>query len=74
MSVRSEWNMACPDCGRDDELSVELKVFATIYEDGTAINDGDHIWDDDSACQCGSCGKKGVVSDFKLPVREEIER
>lgn len=64
MSVKSEYDMQCPVCGDDDNLSVEVKIMAKMLGDGSTDADGDQDWDDDSLCQC-ECGYHGRVSDFK---------
>lgn len=64
MSVRDEWNMACPDCGNDDQLLIDFVGTARLYPDGTE-DCGDHTWDDKSACRCDGCGWSGNVAKAK---------
>lgn len=60
--------MVCPACGEDDEMSVAVTIMAALREDGTDA-EGDHEWDDDSACECG-CGWSGKVADAKAGLQE----
>jgi hypothetical protein len=61
MSVRDQWNMVCAECGEDDGLEVQVKVFARLVPDGTDIDGGDHEWEDSSACNCIHCGWSGTA-------------
>lgn len=58
--------MRCPDCGNTDNFDVTVTATAKTTDDGSVVEDGDHEWDDDSACVCPACDKTGVVSDFKF--------
>ena len=63
MSVRSNHNMHCPQCGSDSDLTVEAMVYvkARLYSDGTDNEGGDTEWDDKSGVRCGVCGWSGTV-------------
>lgn len=63
-TIASEWGLACPDCGQDDNIEVELRVWATLSVDGTEIVDGDHEWDRRSWCRCSACDRYGMVREF----------
>jgi hypothetical protein len=63
--LRSEHNMACPECGFAETLTVEISCSAILSIDGTEAR-GDHYWDDTSACFCDECGHNGIVGDFRV--------
>ena len=66
-------NLCCPQCGRDSELDVQVRVWARFTAMGFKPGRADHCqrnqydFDDDSPISCG-CGEGGVVSDFKRDV------
>ena len=62
-TVRDEWGMACPNCGCDDRLHVQLTTMADLTPDGTEPF-GDQEWDDTSFMRCASCSHAGRVTDF----------
>lgn len=64
-TVRSEFGLACPQCGRDDDLRICLRSWAAITPEGTEC-DGDHHWDNKSGCICDHCNHSGTVSDFQV--------
>jgi hypothetical protein len=69
MSVREIWNMECPKCKSDANLKVDIVIKKTciLTSDGTESDDeGDHIWDDDSGCECTACQWSGLVFQAKL--------
>lgn len=71
MSVKEIFNLVCPECASDEDLSVEVPVWCNLTEDGTSINDDgeDAEWEDESPCRC-SCGWLGKVSDATvMPVK-----
>jgi hypothetical protein len=61
--LRSEYNMACPQCGQADTLSIEIVCTAILSIDGTEP-DGEHFWDRTSPCFCPDCDLYGTVADF----------
>lgn len=65
-NVRTLFEMACPSCGSDTHLMVVITAWAALSTDGTEP-DGDHDWDDTSACRCDSCEYTGKVGDFHIP-------
>ena len=69
---RKAWGMACPVCGRDDALSVELLVMAVLSSDGTDPV-GDHDWGEGSVCVCSLCGWGGTVRDATVSEEEDPE-
>lgn len=50
-TVRENWGLACPDCNSDEWLEIDFVGTATLTPDGT-VDDGNHIWDQDSFCRC----------------------
>lgn len=63
-TVKSIFNMACPACGSDEDLLVDITTLAYLSADGTEATGG-HDWDDDSACRCSACDHTGQVKDFR---------
>jgi len=71
MSVRSEWEMICPNCLDDSRIEVTIQTGALLTEDGTDMDeaqDGDHTWDETSAASCQNCGFEGKVMAFSIPL------
>jgi hypothetical protein len=71
-TVRDVFGLACPECGRDDNLRIVITTWATLSEDGTEPF-GDHEWDDTASCRCHSCNFSGVASDFAHFDNEEAQ-
>mgnify|MGYP003664299060 CR=1 FL=1 len=68
MSVKSQWNMACPKCRRDDCIDIVASVTVRLAEDGTdtdASSDQSHEWGDTSVAGCKACGHIGTVREFR---------
>jgi hypothetical protein len=66
-TVRSAWDMACPECGRDDEIDIRADVWIRLCPDGTdpaASSNGDHEWGDYHPALCNACGCQRTVADF----------
>ena len=66
--------MECPECGAE-YLDVQARVWVRLVDDGTdadASRDGNHEWDDDSACAC-DCGWRGTVRDAERAWDENPE-
>ena len=63
--LRSEYNLACPECGYAETLSIEISCTAILSTDGTEVH-GDHYWDDTSSCFCDDCGHNALVGDFRV--------
>ena len=64
-SLRSEYEMACPQCGQAETLSIEIVCTATLSIDGTEAN-GDHYWDEASSCSCDVCDHRGTAGEFRI--------
>lgn len=62
-TVKEEWGMACPACGRDDRLQVQVTTWAGLSADGTDADCCPHEWDKASACLCDACAWQGTVAD-----------
>lgn len=71
-TVRQEWGMACPDCGRDDHLRIEMTTWGALLPDGTDP-DACHEWDRRSSAECQSCGWTGQVRDLDLEAEEKAQ-
>lgn len=73
-TVRKNWGMACPDCGCDSGLSIEIKTTALLTPDGTDIfqgHCGDHNWDDHSEIYCRDCDHTGPAKEFRVPETDD---
>jgi hypothetical protein len=65
MSVRDEWKMQCPKCGKDDRILITGTTALRLGHDGTEPVDGYHNWEPSSACRCDHCNFDGIVADFE---------
>jgi len=65
-TVRDTFGMACPSCGSDAHLQLNITVWANLSADGTEPF-GDHHWDDASLCRCHACAHSGNVAAFRIP-------
>ena len=65
--LRSVYDLACPQCGQAETLSIEITCTATLSIDGSEA-EGDHYWDETSSCSCDACDHHGTVAEF--PVAE----
>ena len=64
-TVREIWGLACPKCGRDDDLHVAVEMLAHLLPDGTEAY-GDQEWGPGSACACTDCNHWATVADFNI--------
>lgn len=64
-TVRHIFNMACPACGSDEDLLVDITTLAYLTADGTEAT-GEHDWDDESGCRCSACDHTGKAKDFRI--------
>lgn len=55
---------SCPACGYEDRFFISAVSSFTMTDSGDDGH-GDVEWGDTSACTCCSCGKSGVVKDFR---------
>jgi hypothetical protein len=72
MTVKDNWNMACPKCGFDNEIDIAAQVCVRLCPDGTDIMAAahrDHLWDGYSTAVCYRCGHIGTVNSFTIDVR-----
>jgi hypothetical protein len=68
--------MCCPACKDDTQLDITANVNVRLRVNGTDADeseDGDHEWNDESACSCGSCGWSGTVAEAEAAYEEECE-
>ncbi len=63
-TVREIWGLACPKCGSDERLQVELTTMADLTPDGTEPF-GDQLWDGKSYTRCDACGHDGKLARFR---------
>ena len=67
-TVKSEWNMCCPQCGSDCEIDIASTAWVRLTPDGTDADipsDGGHSWDSHSGAKCAGCGFSGNASAFE---------
>ncbi|MEQ1731911.1 MAG: hypothetical protein ABL982_26350 [Vicinamibacterales bacterium] len=64
-SLREIFALACPKCGQDDALDIQIACMSQITADGSEPY-GDHDWDGASYCSCPECGYSSDVADFTL--------
>jgi hypothetical protein len=69
--LRSEYDMACPQCGHAETLTIEIICSADLTIDGTEPR-GDHYWDGDSSCFCDECGHNGTVGEFRVDAGKAV--
>jgi hypothetical protein len=61
--LRSEYGLACPQCGQAQTLKIVISSDATITADG--IDNDDHLfWDGDNRCWCPACSHGATVAAF----------
>jgi len=67
-------NIACPICGNRDEFKVEVLTRASLTDDGTDAEVGDHEYSENSYIECfsGTCRHHGRVRDFTFPGLDEL--
>jgi Pyruvate/2-oxoacid:ferredoxin oxidoreductase delta subunit len=66
-TVTETWNMACPECGADDQIDIAAQIWIRLCPDGTdaaAAANGDHEWRDTDAAVCHGCGHQSTVAAF----------
>jgi hypothetical protein len=56
--------MACPKCGSEEPISIEITMMVQYWDDGSDDYQGDMCWADTSYCQCDECYHHGTVADF----------
>jgi hypothetical protein len=66
-TVRDIFQLACPACGSDEELRVQIVTWVDVTPDGTVDNGRwDHEWSEGSGCYCDACKRVGTVREFTL--------
>jgi hypothetical protein len=66
-TVREAWELACPNCGSDEHIEIEITCTALLTADGTdtsAASEGGHYWEKQSPCRCDACNHEATVADF----------
>jgi hypothetical protein len=71
-NLRSEYGMACPECGAAQTLTINIRCSAILSIDGSEAQ-GDHEWEPTSDCFCDECGHNGVVADFCVADGEAVQ-
>ena len=56
-------NIACPKCGNDSLIHIEVTMPAAVTDDG-AETFGDMYWDHGSFAKCPDCGHSATLGDF----------
>lgn len=62
---------ACPGCGNREGLHIQFTGTAFVDDLGSD-DEGDHEWDDKSACRCGQCDHMGTVKDFTFKGLDDL--
>jgi len=59
--------LRCPQCGRDDELRIQVLVYAEVRDFGMYVNPDSKLgMHTHSNCQCAHCSHLGCVHDFEV--------
>ncbi len=56
--------IACPKCGNDAIINVEVRILAAVTDDG-AETFGDMEWDGSSFAECPECEHRGTLAEFR---------
>ena len=61
------WHLECPKCGSDEDLMIEIRMWAMVTTAGLELSDagGAKSWNGKSVCECGECNHSATVEDFK---------
>lgn len=67
-TVKDEWGLCCPGCGKDDGLIITADVQLLLTPNGTVEHptSGWHEWTEHSGCVCAYCDYGGNVSEFQV--------
>lgn len=57
--------IACPICGNDSVIHIDVRVLARVTDDG-AETFGDIEWDGDSFTECPQCEHRGTLAEFRV--------
>jgi len=72
--ARNFADLACPQCGSQEEIDIQALVWTRLCEDGTDPDAADRHhesaaeWSDNSAAACAKCGWDGRVADLVSPI------
>jgi len=58
-------NLRCPQCGGKDDLQVQIRVWATLTDDGSDVEGQDHEYDEESPVTCAACNYSGWMHELK---------
>jgi hypothetical protein len=68
MSMTNAFDMRCPNCGAEDCIDIQARLWVHVTDDGTdpdASDNGNHEWTQDSPALCTACGYCWRVRDFE---------
>ncbi|KAB2912714.1 MAG: hypothetical protein F9K29_18310 [Hyphomicrobiaceae bacterium] len=73
-TVRETFGLACPKCGRDEELEVWAFTGVLLTPDGTVeAKDSVHEWSESHHCECRACGFQAQVDAFTVDETRKAE-
>lgn len=62
-AARDIYGLACPDCGRSDNLVIAKTVYVRLNKKGRGAIQAS-FWDEQSTCICDNCKEQGPVLMF----------
>lgn len=65
-TVRETFGLACPKCGRDDQISIRCEIWVDVTPDGTERVGDDHDYDERNVCGCLACHYVSTVGRFQV--------
>lgn len=57
--------LACPQCGQDELIQVQMSVWGDLIDNGVAEY-GESEFGDTSKAYCSECDFAGTLADFKI--------
>ena len=60
-------DLACPQCGSREGVTIEVKRWASISDNGTDDEPGDTEYKDRNPCRCTECEHEATVAAFTFP-------
>jgi len=69
MGLKQKYGLACPNCGQDEDLVIQVWGWHHVTDDEiyeAEACDGPYNWGDDSEACCWECGWNGKVGDCKV--------
>ena len=64
-TLRERFNLACPNCGQADSLTLDVAQLATLTATDLVL-DGDAEWGCSTYCQIPACGYDGTIAGFEI--------